>query len=66
LTDFGIARPVSSNTALTASGELIGTPAYMSPEQCRGGDLDGRSDQYSLAIVGYELLAGAPPFEGET
>jgi len=63
LTDFGIARPSSST--LTRSGTTVGSPAYMSPEQIRGGDLDGRSDLFSLAVVLYESLCGARPFGGE-
>src|SRR5688572_16581881 len=65
LTDFGIARRLES-TGLTAGGELIGTPEYMSPEQACGGELDGRTDLYSLGIVGFYALAGRLPFEATT
>ncbi len=65
--DFGIARAIvrASEEALTQKGFTLGTPAYMSPEQVTGeADLDGRSDQYSLACVLYEMLAGQPVFTG--
>src|SRR6266566_1846789 len=69
--DFGIARAISSaagnesRTALTQPGMLIGTPDYMSPEQALAErELDGRSDQYALACVLYEMLSGRPPFTG--
>jgi hypothetical protein len=65
LTDFGIARRLEA-TGLTAGGELIGTPEYMSPEQATGEALDGRTDLYSLGIVGYFGLAGRLPFEGDS
>lgn len=64
VTDFGIARS-GSQSKLTATGTSMGTPRYMSPEQARAKDVDGRSDIYSLGIVGYECLTGRPPFDGE-
>jgi serine/threonine-protein kinase len=63
IADFGIARLSSSD--LTRSGETLGSPAYMSPEQIRGGPLDGRSDLFSLAVILYELLCGDRPFAGD-
>lgn len=65
LTDFGVARLMDA-TAHTASGELIGTPAYMSPEQADGRHVDARSDIYALGIMLYEMLAGRPPFDPYT
>ncbi len=65
LSDFGIAKVLDAATQLTGSG-LIGTPAYMSPEQFVGQGIDGRSDQYSLAVVVYEALTGKLPFKGNT
>ena len=66
VTDFGIARAISENSGdsrLTATGTAIGTPAFMSPEQCAGDrEIDGRSDLYSLGIVGYQMLTGELPF----
>ena len=59
--------PVTLATAgLTRVGAILGTPLYMSPEQCRGETLDARSDIYSLGVIAYQTLAGAPPFTGET
>ncbi len=67
--DFGIARAITAagSERLTETGIAVGTPAYMSPEQGAGsGELDGRSDLYSLGCVLYEMLAGQPPFTGTT
>jgi eukaryotic-like serine/threonine-protein kinase len=63
VTDFGIAK-VAESPQYTMTGGTIGTPAYMSPEQCNAAGITGASDQYSLGIVAYELLTGAPPFSG--
>ena len=63
VTDFGIAK-VSTSPALTMAGSVIGTPTYMSPEQCRGLAVTAASDQYSLGVMLYELLTGKPPFSG--
>jgi serine/threonine protein kinase/alpha-tubulin suppressor-like RCC1 family protein len=65
LADFGVARPWDRDTRLTLPGESLGTPAYMSPEQIDNAEVDGRTDVYSLGLVGYEMLAGRHPWEGE-
>ncbi len=63
VTDFGIARAAAGDVRLTVTGVAVGTPAYMSPEQALGErEVDGRSDLYSLAVVGYHMLAGDTPF----
>ncbi|MDB4879835.1 MAG: hypothetical protein JWL60_1281 [Gemmatimonadetes bacterium] len=64
VTDFGIARS-TADSRLTATGMSLGTPRYMSPEQARARDVDGRSDLYSLGVVGYECLVGRLPFDGD-
>ena len=64
VTDFGIARAGTSQ--MTEAGSIVGTAQYLSPEQARGGEVDPRSDLYSLGIVLYELLTGKTPFDGET
>jgi serine/threonine-protein kinase len=64
--DFGIARAVGPDDGLTWPGVPIGTPAYMSPEQTDGEEVDARADLYSLALVLYEMLAGEPPFVGRS
>src|SRR5262245_65076677 len=61
--DFGIAR-VAWEDQLTATGQVLGTAAYISPEQAMGEPATAASDRYSLAVVAYELLTGARPFEG--
>ncbi|HEX2570087.1 MAG TPA: protein kinase [Polyangia bacterium] len=67
LLDFGIAKVLGSQEKLTQLGSLMGTPVYMSPEQCRGlADIGPPTDVYALAIIVYELLAGQPPFTGRT
>jgi serine/threonine protein kinase len=64
ITDFGLAKPAESQ--LTQDGALVGTPSYMSPEQIRGRQIDGRSDLFSLGVVLYELLTGERPFPGSS
>ncbi len=61
--DFGIAKALGNTTANATGTGIIGSPAYMSPEQWRGEELDGRADQYALAVVAYEMLSGVRPFE---
>lgn len=65
LTDFGIAR-ILGEDSLTMAGQVFGTPSYMSPEQVTGNPMDGRTDQFSLAVLLYEMLTGRKPFTGDT
>ena len=67
LLDFGIAKlgGEQNSPSLTATGQLLGTPLYMSPEQCSGDELDARSDLYSTGCVMYETITGRRPFDGE-
>jgi serine/threonine-protein kinase len=65
--DFGIAKAIDPDaTGMTTSGLIVGTPHYMSPEQASGEPVDARSDQYSLAVMGYRMVTGSHPFEAET
>ena len=64
LTDFGIARSEHGSTRITQTGVSIGTSSYMSPEQARGGEIDQRSDLYSLGALTFEALTGHPPYKG--
>ncbi len=66
LMDFGLARMVSGEDQITRTGAGVGTPAYMSPEQGRGTQIDSRSDIYSLGIVLFEMVTGIVPFRSET
>lgn len=63
ITDFGIARLQHRDS--TQTGNLLGTPSYMSPEQVGGGEVTGASDQYALAVIAYEYLSGTRPFEND-
>jgi tetratricopeptide (TPR) repeat protein len=65
VTDFGVARSLSSSH-LTRAGAVVGTPAYLAPEQARGDEVDGRADLYSLGVVCFEMLAGELPFAGSS
>jgi serine/threonine-protein kinase len=65
LTDFGLAQIQDASLSLTGSA-MLGTPSYISPEQARGDEVDGRADQYSLAIILFELATGSLPFDAET
>ncbi|MBN2244152.1 MAG: serine/threonine protein kinase, partial [Acidobacteria bacterium] len=65
IADFGIAK-LGESTSLTQSGFVIGTPSYMSPEQAQGRIVDGRADQFSLAVVAFRIVTGRLPFEGPT
>ena len=64
LSDFGIAKSLDDHTQFTQAGFAIGTPSYMSPEQARGLEIDGRADLYALGVVLYEILVGKLPYNG--
>jgi serine/threonine-protein kinase len=64
ITDFGIAK-VTASEQFTMTGSIVGTPHYMSPEQVQGQAVDGRSDQFSLGVIAFEMLTGEKPFTGE-
>ena len=66
LTDFGISKALEGGSGFTGTGAIIGTPHYMAPEQAKGLEVDGRADQYSLGVVGYQILTGKQPFEGSS
>ena len=66
LSDFGIARPIDTDAGITLLGAALGTPQYMSPEQIDGELVDGRSDIFSLGVLGWELLTGRRPWAGES
>ena len=63
ITDFGVAKIISQQ--MTQSGVMMGTPNYMSPEQVQGHAVDGRADQFSLAVIAYEMLTGEKPFQAD-
>jgi serine/threonine protein kinase len=66
LLDFGLAKQNDTGASLTATGETVGSPVYMSPEQCRGVNVDVRSDIYSFGMILYQMLNGEPAFHAET
>jgi serine/threonine-protein kinase len=66
VTDFGIAKDLGAAEHLTVTGSLLGTPSYMSPEQARGGAIDGRSDLFSVGCILYEMVSGQRAFRGES
>jgi predicted Ser/Thr protein kinase len=66
LTDFGISKALQAASGFTGTGMIIGTPHYMAPEQAKGAAVDGRADQYSLAVVGYRMVTGELPYVGDS
>ena len=66
LIDFGLAKEAELRAEITSTGEIFGTPYYMSPEQGHAGNVDERGDIYSLGVIFYEMLSGLKPFDGET
>lgn len=63
ITDFGVAKIISQQ--MTQAGTIMGTPSYMSPEQVQGGEITGKTDQFALAVIAYEILTGEKPFSAE-
>jgi serine/threonine-protein kinase len=66
LTDFGISKALQAASGFTGTGMIIGTPHYMAPEQAKGGTVDGRADEYSLAVVAYRMITGELPYTGDS
>jgi serine/threonine protein kinase len=66
LTDFGISKALQAASGFTGTGMIIGTPHYMAPEQAKGSTVDGRADEYSLAVVGYRMITGELPYTGDS
>jgi len=66
LTDFGISKALQAASGFTGTGMIIGTPHYMAPEQAKGSSVDGRADEYSLAVVGYRMITGELPYTGDS
>jgi serine/threonine-protein kinase len=66
LTDFGISKALQAASGFTGTGMIIGTPHYMAPEQAKGAPVDGRADQYSLAVVGHRMISQQLPFTGDS
>jgi hypothetical protein len=65
LSDFGLSKTALAGSGLTGTGQFLGTPDYVAPEQILGRTVDGRTDQYALAATAFELLSGAPPFRSD-
>jgi serine/threonine protein kinase len=65
LSDFGLSKSAFGVSGITATGQFLGTPSYIAPEQIDNKTIDGRADQYSLAATAFELLSGTPPFRGD-
>jgi serine/threonine protein kinase len=66
ITDFGISKAIQSDTRYTSTGQMLGTPCYLSPEQAQGQEIGARSDQYSLAVLGYQMFVGRLPLVANT